>query len=222
MTIIGVITRGKYGNRLIDTLHQHSDFSVKTASLPARLPDFLDEPEEFVKKLDINPDVFNADTIITYSLHPDITPVIARLAGQAGVSSLIVPGGSSRAPLVELDRISSEYGIYIEVDEVCCTLAEKEETAPYSSVFGLPEFEVSTKSGYISDVRVRKGAPCGSTWKMAEKLIGTKVEDAPAKAGLLIQQYPCRAVRGQLGGIHDSAELHKKAMERALITLSEK
>jgi hypothetical protein len=57
---------------------------------------------------------------------------------------------------------------------------------------------------------------------MAEKLIGTKVEDAPAKAGLLIQQYPCRAVRGQLGGIHDSAELHKKAMERALITLSEK
>jgi hypothetical protein len=196
MTIIGVITRGKYGNRLIETLHQYSDFTVKTASLPARLPDFLDEPEEFVKRLDIDPDVFNVDTIITYSLHPDITPVIARMAGKTGVSSLIVPGGSSRAPLVELDKISSEYGIYIEVDEICCTLPEKEETTPYSSVFGLPEFEVSTKNGYISDVRVLKGAPCGSTWKMAEKLIGTRVEDAPAKAGLLIQQYPCRAVRG--------------------------
>jgi hypothetical protein len=156
----------------------------------------LDEPEEFVKRLDIDPDVFNVDTIITYSLHPDITPVIARMAGKTGVSSLIVPGGSSRAPLVELDKISSEYGIYIEVDEICCTLPEKEETTPYSSVFGLPEFEVSTKNGYISDVRVLKGAPCGSTWKMAEKLIGTSVEDAPAMAGLLIQQYPCRAVRG--------------------------
>jgi hypothetical protein len=222
MTIIGVIARGKYGDRLIDTLCQHSDFTVKTASLPARLPDFLDEPEEFVKRLDINPDVFNADIIITYSLHPDITPVIARMAGKAGVSSLIVPGGTSRVSPVEMEKIASEYGIYIEVDEICCTLPEKKETAPYSSLFGLPEFEVSTKNGYIFDVRVLKGAPCGSTWKMAEKLIGTRVEDAPAKAGLLIQQYPCRAVRGQLGGIHESAKLHKKAMEKALKPLSEK
>jgi hypothetical protein len=51
---------------------------------------------------------------------------------------------------------------------------------------------------------------------MAKELIGTKIEDAPARAGLLIQQYPCRAVRGTLGGIHQSAEIHKDAVEKAL------
>jgi hypothetical protein len=37
------------------------------------------------------------------------------LAGKAGVRSLIVPGGASKAPVKELEQISHEYGIYIEV-----------------------------------------------------------------------------------------------------------
>jgi len=40
------------------------------------------------------------------------------------------------------------------------------------------------------------------------------IEEAPAYAGLLVQQYPCRAVRGTAGGIHKAAQLHKKAVEK--------
>jgi len=51
---------------------------------------------------------------------------------------------------------------------------------------------------------------------MAEGLKGTSIIDAPAKAGLLIQQYPCRAVRGNQGCINESAQLHKDAVAKAI------
>jgi hypothetical protein len=51
---------------------------------------------------------------------------------------------------------------------------------------------------------------------MAKSLVGTKIKEAPAKGGLLVQQYPCRAIRGTRGGIHKAAKLHKEAVEKAL------
>ncbi len=216
MASIGVIKRGKYGERLVETILQHSSLGVIVAEIPYNLPEFIDEPEEYLSSLGLDTDVFNTDILITYSLHPDITPEIVRMAAKHGVKSVIVPGGFQKASVSELKQIESEYGIHIEVDEICCTIGESPENLAFTSKFGVPQFEVSVSDGKISDVKVMKGAPCGSTWKMATKIIGIPVEDAPAKAGLLIQQYPCRAVRGQEGGIHKSAEIHKKAMEDAL------
>ena len=216
MTTIGVITRGKYGQRLIDTIRSKTDFDVVSAGLPAKVPEFIEEPAEFLENLGLDNAVFKTDILVTFSLHPDITPEIARLAGRAGVRALIIAGGSSRAPVNELDRISGEYGIHIEVDDICCNLRSDPSMGEFTSFFGRPVLDVRTRDGKVVEVKVIKGAPCGSTWHMAEKLIGTPVEDAPARAGLLIQQYPCRAVRGQLGGIHESAELHKQAVKSAL------
>jgi len=216
MTNIGVITRGKYGGRLIETIRSKTDFSVISAELPAYLPEFIEEPALFLEELDMDNDVFKTDIIITYSMHPDLTPAIARQAGKTGVRALIVPGGVSRAPVSELKEISKEYGIYIEVDDICCILKSSPATAEFTAMFGNPVLDIQTRDGKVAQVKVIRGAPCGSTWYMAKMLIGTPVEDAPARAGLLIQQYPCRAVRGQLGGIHESAEIHKQAVKSAL------
>lgn len=214
--MIGVITRGKYGKRLIETLKSKSDFDIVTAELPANLPEFIDEPGDFLNNLDLNNKVFKSDILITYSLHPDLTSEIARVAGSSGVKALIVPGGKSRAPMDELEKYSREYGIYIEVDDICCSIKPCPETSEFTSLFGQPVLDIETDNEKITKVDVIRGAPCGSTWHMAEKLVSTNIEDAPSYAGLLIQQYPCRAVRGNKGGIHESAELHKKAVERAL------
>lgn len=216
MTTIGVITRGKYGKRLVETLKLKSDFDIVTAELPTNLPEFIDEPADFLNNLDLNNKVFKADILITYSLHPDLTSEIARIAGRSGIKALIVPGGKSRAPMDELKKYTREYGIHIEVDDICCAIKPCNETSEFTSIFGRPVLEIQTNSGKVTNVDVIRGAPCGSTWHMAEKLIGTNVEDAPSYAGLLIQQYPCRAVRGNKGGIHESAELHKKAVEKSL------
>lgn len=216
MTLIGVITRGKYGHRLIDTVKEHSDFSVVTADLPELLPLFIEEPDQYLEALNFDKRVFSAEIVITYSLHPDLTFSIAKLAARAGVRSLIVPGGPSRASIPELNKISEASGMDIEVHEICCTLEPNEFNRPFTDIFGSPILEVKTKDDKIVDVKVIKGAPCGSTWYMAKEIVGVPLKDAPPKAGLLIQHYPCRAARGDLGGIHESGELHKQAFIKAL------
>ena len=216
MTVIGVITRGKYGHRLVDVVKEHSDFSVITVDLPEFVPIFIEEPDEFLENLNFDLRVFSADLVVTYSLHPDLTSAIAKLAAEAGVRSLIIPGGSSRASVPELKQISEASGMDIEVDETCCTLEPNSFNRPFADIFGSPVLKVKTENGKIAKVEVIKGAPCGSTWHMAKELVGVPVKDAPPKAGLLIQQYPCRAIRGEMGGIHESAELHKQALIKAL------
>lgn len=216
MTIIGVITRGKYGHRLIETIKEHSDFSVVTADLPEFVPVFIEEPDEFLENLNFDRKVFSAEIVVSYALHPDLTSAIAKLAAEAGVRSLIVPGGPSRASVTELKMISEASGMDVEVDEICCTLEPNSYNRPFSEIFGSPVLKVRTENGKIAEVEVIKGAPCGSTWHMAKEIVGVPVKDAPPKAGLLIQHYPCRAERGDLGGIHESGELHKQALIKAL------
>lgn len=216
MTNIGVITRGKYGKRLIETILQKTDLKVISAEIPAFLPDFIDEPEDFLEGLHLNTDVFNTEILVTYSLHPDITPQIARMAGIKGVKALIVPGGASKAPVKELEQISQEYGIYIEVDDICCNLSLNPAISDFTDKLSSPMLEVTINEDKVEQVKVIRGAPCGSTWHMADGLKGVSLKDAPAKAGLLIQQYPCRAVRGNKGGIHESAKLHKDAVSKAI------
>ena len=216
MTNIGVITRGKYGKRLIETILQKTDLKVISAEIPALLPDFIDEPEDFLEGLHLNTDVFNTEILVTYSLHPDITPQIARMAGKKGVKALIVPGGASKAPVKELEQISQEYGIYIEVDDICCNLSSNPAISDFTDKLSSPMLEVTINEDKVEQVKVIRGAPCGSTWHMADGLKGVSLKDAPAKAGLLIQQYPCRAVRGNKGGIHESAKLHKDAVSKAI------
>lgn len=216
MTNIGVITRGKYGRRLIDTILDKTDLRVISAELPACLPEFIDEPDEFLEELHIDEKVFNTEILVTYSLHPDLTPALARLAGRHGVRSLIVPGGASKAPVQELERISEEYDMYIEVEDICCTLSADPAICEFTDKLSRPLLEIIVSEEKVDEVKVIRGAPCGSTWHMADGLKGTPLKEAPAKAGLLIQQYPCRAVRGNKGGIHESAQLHKDAVIRAI------
>lgn len=217
MITIGVITRGKYGVRLIENIKKNSDLRVIPDSIPETLPDLIDEPGKFAASLDRN--VFSCDLVITYTLHPDLTPEIVRLSGENGASAVIIAGGRAGAgSQAELQGLSEKYNIHVEVHEICCDIEKCGNSVvdELASFFGRPELEISTEGGIITGVKVIRGAPCGSTWHAGKGLEGTGIKEAPAKAGLLVQQYPCRAIRGIKGGIHRAAELHKKAVERAL------
>lgn len=219
MLTIGVITRGKYGRRLLDTLAAHTKFKVTSADIPQTLPNLIDEPAPFVDKLDLDTAVLSSNLLITYSLQPDITPEIVRRAARSGSKAVIIPGSWSNAgDPRELERISEQYGTRILVEDICCEIGDDADPIvnEFASVLGRPLLDVQVVDGRVSDVKVIRGAPCGSTWWMAEQLKGMPVSEAPARAGLLVQQYPCRAVRGTLGGIHRSAELHKQAVEDAI------
>jgi hypothetical protein len=217
--LVGVVRRGKYGERLLETIKTRTDFAVVSVEVPQVLPGFIEDPEEFVKELNLDPRIFQADLLILYTFHPDLTPEIVRLAGIGGVKAAIIPGGIGRAGSIgELERIAEKYGIHIEVDEICCTLEECGVPVidEFAQKLGKPELDVETKDGRISQVKVVRGSPCGATWHAAAGIVGKTVDEAASMTGLFCQQYPCRAVRGTPGGIHTSGDLHKDAMERAL------
>ncbi|VVB70931.1 Thymidylate synthase [uncultured archaeon] len=217
--LVGVVKRGKYGERLLETIKARTDFQVVSVDVPQVLPGFIEDPEEFVRELNLDSRIFQSDLLILYTFHPDLTPEIVRMAGRNGVKAVIIPGGIGRAGSIgELESIAEQYNIHIEVDEICCTLEECGVPVidEFAKRLGKPELEVETKDGRISKVNVLRGSPCGATWHAAEGLVGKTVDEAPSMTGLFCQQYPCRAVRGTPGGIHTSGDLHKDAMERAL------
>lgn len=219
MISVGVVTRGKYGRRLIENIKSNSEFKVSHIELPESLPDFIENPRDFIASLNLDKKVFSSDLVITYTLHPDLTPEIVRLAGENGARAVIIAGGMSRAGgREELDGLSGKYGIHIEVHDICCEIVKSGNDVAdrFASCFGMPEVKITVRSGIVSKVEVVRSAPCGSTQHMANGLIGKSIGEAPASAGLLVQQYPCRAVRGTRGGIHKAAQLHKKAVEKAL------
>lgn len=65
----------------------------------------------------------------------------------------------------------------------------------FAEHFGRPKLEVEVEGDAIREVRVKRGSPCGSTWFIAEKLVGVensqqRVRDEIAKAHHV---YPCLA-----------------------------
>ncbi|VVB89729.1 Thymidylate synthase [uncultured archaeon] len=219
MISIGVITRGKYGLRIIDNIQKNSDFSVSSIEIPELLPDFIEAPAEFISDLNLDKSVFSSDLVIAYTLHPDLAPEIVRLAGENGAGAVIIAGGEARAGgHSELLNLSEKYNMHIEVHEICCTIemCGNKIVDKFASCFGKPELKITTEAGLITRVEVIRGAPCGSTWHMAKGLAWMDTRNAPSRGGLLVQQYPCRALRGNRGGIHKAAKLHKDAVEKAL------
>jgi len=49
--LVGVVKRGKYGERLLDTIKSKTDFQVVSVEVPQYLPGFIEDPEEFVQGL---------------------------------------------------------------------------------------------------------------------------------------------------------------------------
>ena len=77
------------------------------------------------------------------------------------------------------------------------------------------------KDGLLSEVSVRRGAPCGATWDAAKRLIGVPVADAARKIGLDTQFY-CSAnpagwdpINGK-SPVHFAGRVHSHALQAAL------
>jgi hypothetical protein len=221
---IGVIKRGKYGSRLIDTLKSHSPFEVTFIEVQEDLPSLIDYPEDYIS----NEDHWffkDSDLVISFALHIDLDLYIAELCAKNN-TELLIPGEeavwySERSAIIkELKKT----GVTFAFPRVMCMLGEKASPAlgEYTKLFGMPVFKCKIKDGRIVSCEAVKSAPCGASYFVAENILGCSVEDAPQQAALLAQYYPCRAPRGynyvadEVEGIHLAAEAHKKAMEDAI------
>src|SRR5574341_314536 len=160
MISIGVITRGKYGRRLIENIKRNSDFKVYFTELPESLPDFIDDPEDFVNSLNLGKSIFSSDLIIAYTLHPDLTPEIVRFAGENGAKAVIIAGGMSKAGGYSLlSDLAEKYHMHSEIHEICCDIDRCGNNIidEFASCFGRPKVKVATKGGIIENVEVLRG-----------------------------------------------------------------
>ena len=62
--LVGVVKRGKYGERLLETIKARTDFEVVSVEVPQVLPGFIEDPEEFVRELNLDPKLFQSDLLI--------------------------------------------------------------------------------------------------------------------------------------------------------------
>jgi hypothetical protein len=170
---------------------------------PADLPDFIDNPEEYMpKKLP------KADICLASGLHKDLLLELPNQLKKAGIKALIAPIEDwVEVPLgvrKQVEAKCNELGLECAFPKPFCTLEPEKDKLTIARFIeetkvGRPMLEITLamvdKKEVIECAVVRRSAPCGSTWYIAHKLAGvsTKKEelyDAIAKAH---HSYPCTA-----------------------------
>ncbi len=183
---------GKYGKGLIE---------LKVFDIDDDLPPVIDDATAWL------PQKIEADLVLDYLKHPDLSDELAHLCRRFGVP---VISSGKKGPLADALTPAT-----------CCALARQKGLGAYARIFGLPEFRVTTARGRIKSVEVLRGAPCGATWNVARKLIGMDIEEAKTRVGLEAQ-FCCTAdpagwdpISGK-SPVHIAGELHKAGLVKAL------
>lgn len=179
------------------------EMDVRVIDALGPFPPIIDEPENNFPP-DLDQSIAWADVVLDHLYHADLTGYLAERAKLAGkpvvASGRKVPG--------------------IICPTTCCTLPRMAKLGDYAESFGMPEvnLEVSPE-GVVERVEVVRGAPCGATWRAAEKLVGLKAEEAAARFGLETQ-FNCYAKANPnvflTNPLHVAGDVHAAAVEKAL------
>ena len=224
------LIHGWYGKRIVKNIEKRApDWSVKAAKLPSGLPPILDDTEEYVEGVLKQVDGEAVDLLLFLSEEASTAQLLPDLAEALGAEAVIAPaddyGWLPRGLERQLAEELRSLGVYAVFPRPFCSLSGGEHPAvrEFCRRFGAPKLKIRLSGGVVEEVEVVRGAPCGSTHYMAEKLKGVKAEEAPHLAGLYTQLYPCLAththdpaIKSSCGTIHISGELAMKAVEKAL------
>ena len=182
---------GDYGLRILGNilLRCPSDWEIQDLELPPGLPPILEEPGEYVEGLvkegpwDLV--LFMGQSPSAFTLLPSLMRGMEARAVIAPVDDYSwLPLGLERQIKAELE----ELGVNVVFPRTFCTLTPVGEGSidAFATLFGSPSLKVESEGGRVTSVEVARGAPCGSTWFMAEKLVGVEVDEASTKAGTLV------------------------------------
>jgi thymidylate synthase len=193
------------GEHKIEGVQQYGESIriIEIISIDEFLPDFIEEPEEYIR------DNFTADLVLNYLKHPDLSHHLISICEQKSIP-IISPGkkGEGFTPFT------------------CCGLGQSDRLGIYGEKFGLPEYKVTLEGEKIQDIRVIRGAPCGATWDALQEYIGCLVDDVLTRLPRQVQ-YFCSAdpsgfdpVSGK-SPVHFAGYVHiaalKKAIEEAIL-----
>ncbi len=186
--ILGINT---YGNNLVID---------KIFSIDAVLPEFVDNPEEYI------PADFQADLVLDFLKHPDLSHYLISLCRK------------KKIPVVASGKKKVEGAM---TPFTCCGLGRHKGLGEYGQQFGFPEFRVEVEDNKIALIEVLRGAPCGATWEVLARVTGCDVEESLSLLPREIQ-YICVADPSSFDPIsgksplHFAGHVHKAALEKAI------
>lgn len=176
-------------------------FKIETLDIEHPLPKILDETTEYL------PSQIQADLVLDYLLHPDLSQDLAQICQDQGIP--VIASGK---------KLVQDWAL---TPPVCCALPPGAQCGEYCRLFGYPRFSLQLEGESIAKLEVLRGAPCGATWKAAAAVQGLSVQEALQKIGLQTQFF-CTADPANwdpIGGkspVHLAADLHLAALKQAL------
>ena len=209
MRILAVIS-GAYGARHVANLRANApaDWRIDAWRVASALPPVIDTPGDHVPH-----DLAPADLILAVAEQTgvaELIPVVARVTRARAVIAGIdneewLPRGLAR----QLRGRLAEAGVACATPKPLCSLTETRysvgqgqwvphddpDIATFARHFGRPDLFLTIDPGTrrIVTAEVRRDAVCGCARHVAEGLVGTPVDVAEQKAGVLHAHFPCVA-----------------------------
>jgi hypothetical protein len=119
-------------------------FDVKTFDIDESLPNIIDDESPYL------PDRIDADIVLDYLKHPDISCDLALLCQKLGI------------PVIASGKKINQGDVITPI--TCCMLSRNSVLGDYGELFGAPDIHVEFKDNCVDSVDVIRGAPCGATW----------------------------------------------------------
>jgi len=212
MLKVVIVADGPYGERAYEFISKEFDTEFIQLEQPTSMfADDIEIPEDKLKKLE------SADLLITYTLHPDLTLDLVEMLHDK-VKWIIVGAWRGEGFKNQVESFGN-----VTCPENMCDLEENGNPIfdEFVSKFGKPIVKINCQGDKIVDIEVVRSSPCGSTFFVAEEMIGQDLKDAPIKAGLKLQHYPCRAPKMRLFADDEckkdmASNFHKEAFESAI------
>jgi hypothetical protein len=198
---IVVFEENSSGDKKIQGITRHGSGLdiVKRYNIEEALPEIVDDPDEFI------PEDFNADLVLDFLKHPDLSAHLAQVCKKKKIP--VIASGKKHADAL--------------IPFTWCGLGRLQAAGLYGEQFGLPEYKVEVEDDRIKSIEIKRGAPCGATWDVLARVIGLPVEEAITTLAREVQ-YICYAdpsgfdpISGK-SPLHYAGEVHAAAFKKAL------
>lgn len=205
------VTQDRWGERIAENIATRAPegWVVERWAAAPMLPLVIDDPKDFLPET-----LPEADLVLALGKVPGLAQLIPDIAAACGAKAVIAPidRNESLPPGLanQLKGWLEEQGLAVAFPKPFCSLAEssfntlriqEEYDHPiirtFAAAFGTPEFEFQVEDKTIIAAEVKRDSACGCGTYVAENIVGTPVEDALEKAGMLHHHYPCLASMNQ-------------------------
>lgn len=196
---IVIIYTNDYGRKYVEYLEKTAPDSWQIIGYffdTGVLPAVIDDPEECLPT-----DLPQGDFLLYVGQDRKAAEIISDMAGACKVKEVLAPV-DDRLHLPsglanQIKRRLSKMEIPVAFPAPFCSLTEEDSESPmiqeFARHFGKPQLKLSISEGRIKEAVVHRGAPCGNTRYVAERLAGLKVEESVEQTANFFHNYPCTA-----------------------------